>query len=200
MMRQAEVQLPGRLTAVTVVGVTGGRSRARADRRVRPAEGDRQRDAQEQAYLAEARRRVEAERARLEQARRALVEAAGELRRFQEDLQAEAEQQLLELAVEIARKVINQEIQAGRCDVAPIVAEALGQVPSRSGAVVHLNPGDYAASGLAEQLAAEGLDVSVRPDPDVPPGGCVIETPEGRIESTVESKLAEIADALRQPE
>jgi len=145
---------------------------------------------------------IEAEARQLAQARQALVAAAGEIGRLREGLLKEAEGQLADLAVAIARKVLAQEIQAGRYEIEPIVKEALAQVPDARDVVVRLHPADLARCQAAGQDQDQGADARVRfvADPDVPQAGCVIETPEGVLGSVVDGQLGEIGEALKAVE
>lgn len=145
---------------------------------------------------------LQAERAALSQAVQALQAAAGRLDRLQADLLAEAEGQLVTLAVEIARKVLMQEIQAGRCQIEPIVQEALRRIPARHEVTVHLNPDDLARCRMAQGLGPQNDGGSVRflADPKVSRGECLLATPEGIVESTVEGHLQDVVEALNAPE
>ncbi len=181
---QAHIELPGPLRAVAV---------APAAQAAGAPEGA-------PAPLDQRRRRLEQERERLAQARQALAAAGGRFRQLQADLIAEAEQQLLDLALDIARKVLMQEIQAGRYEIDPIVTEAMRHVPSRRDVVVHLHPDDYAQCRAAEQLGDDSDGIRFLADPNVGRAECLLETREGVVESAVEPGLARVSEALRNAE
>ena len=109
---------------------------------------------------------------------------------------AEAEPQLVRLAVDIAQKVLMQEIQAGHYEIDPIVTEAMKQVPARCEVVVHLHPDDHARCEAARQLGDDAEGVRFVADPNVRPAECVLQTGEGVVESGVETNLARIGEAL----
>jgi flagellar assembly protein FliH len=211
-MTETSVRLPGPLRAVTVTESrppAGGEARtARTPRRVsdRVAAGEAEQAARlaehqrAAAQLAEQQRQTQAEGTRLASACQALTRAAQQVEGFRAELLAEAEGQLLSLAVEIARKVLMQEIQAGRYQIDPIVAEALRRVPAHGGVVVHLNPGDCAQCQAAARQEGEAPQVRFVADVNVQPGECLLETPEGIVESSVEGHLAAIAEGLGKPE
>jgi flagellar assembly protein FliH len=190
MARQTNLQLPGRLRSVAV------RSIARRGR-VTPAELG---EMQGQAELQQAREELERDRQRLALACQAVAKAAGQLQQAQAALAAEAEEQLRGLAVEIARKVLVQEVQAGRYEIDPIVAEAMRHVPSRRNVVVHLHPDDYAQCEMARQLAEDSDGIRFVADPNLQPAECILETSEGVVESSVEANLQSIDAALQAPE
>ncbi|MFP4054368.1 MAG: FliH/SctL family protein [Phycisphaerae bacterium] len=128
---------------------------------------------------------------------RQAVEEAQELR---EQILHEAEEQLVDLAVEISRKVLMQEIRAGRYEIEPIVTEALKRVPPRRSVVVHLHPDDWAQCDMVPDEDGEdsgGGRLRFAADPGVRRGECVLETPEGTIDSSIETHLDDIRDALK---
>ena len=195
MTEELTVRLAGRVAAVRAAADAGPGHGAGLD----------------EAGMREARQSIEAEKGRLIQACRALDGGLAELDRLRREIIAEAEEQLLELALEIARKVLMQEIHAGRYEIDPIVKEALLHVPPRRDVVVHMHPDDWAACEMAREevsapagshLSAEapGNSGSLRfvADPGVRPGECLLETSEGRVESSVETHLQGIAEALKE--
>ncbi len=142
----------------------------------------------------------ENELAQLGQARRALKMALAELDRLRADVVSQAEQDLVDLSLEIARKVLAQEIQADRYQIDPIVREALSQAPPGQEAIVRLNPADFAqieqAKGEDEQEGAGNIRFVA--DPAVPRASVKVETAEGTVEADVESKLDDIGEVLRE--
>lgn len=156
-----------------------------------------------------------AERIRLVQAQKALAYGLKDLTRLREETVRQSEEQLLELALEIARKLLMQEIQAGRYEIDPIVKEALLHVPARQDVTVHLHPDDWATCQMAREEAsrppASGLGgrpkgspgagrIQFVADPGVRRAECMLETSEGIVESAVEGHLANIAEALKNAE
>ncbi len=150
----------------------------------------------------EVQRRVQAERAQLHAACQALMEASCRLQEFRGDLVRDAESQLVDLATGIARKILMQEIEAGRHEIEPIVRAALARVPQHQDVVVHLNPEDWARCPLAQPAEGEAPPEHVRfvADPEIGRAECVVETPEGIVESTLDAHLSEIGEALKAPE
>jgi len=191
MAQRVSVQLRGRFRSVALRACEPD-----------PASAGSARDGQTPptAELEEARKQLQVERRQLREAREALGDAAGKLQRLHEDLLVNAEEQLLALSLEIARKVLAQEIQAGRYEIDPLVAEALKQLPARCDVTVHLNPDDHARCKMAQELCGDSQSLRFVADADVRPGECFLETPEGVVETSVETQLAQIAEALKQPE
>lgn len=145
---------------------------------------------------------VEALRRELQQALRALQGALESVSTLKETVFKDAEEQLLALAVEIARKVLMQEIQAQRYQIEPIVKEALAHVPPHQEVSVHLNPQDLSQCQTALEAQGAGGGASVRfvSDPAVPRAECVLRTAQGLVVSSMEGHLQSIAEALTKPE
>jgi flagellar assembly protein FliH len=142
---------------------------------------------------------LEPQRKALSQAAAALMDCVRQYQQLQDEMVKQAESQLVELAVNIARKVMMQEIQAGRYEIDPIVQEALDRVESRQELVVRLNPVDLAKCRQAAS-AVDGDDcpgVRFVADNSVLPAHCLLETPHGIVESAVEANLEAVASAMR---
>ena len=135
-------------------------------------------------------------------ARQALEDGVEKLRQFEAELLEGTEEQLLDLALGIARRVLMQEIQADRYEIEPIVKEALLHVPTRRDVLVHLHPDDWKQSQTAEEGSKAGDSGGVRfvADASVQRAECVLETTGGVVESTVDTHLENIAEALKNPE
>ena len=142
-------------------------------------------------------RESQAEAARTAAAAAALLDAAARLDAWRRDLPARIESQLVDLAVGIARKVLCQELQAQRYEIEPIVREALSGLDLRAGAVVHLNADDLRRSGLSASEPGGEEAVRYLADPQVSPGECFVETPEGTVEATVEHQLARVSEEFK---
>jgi len=147
-------------------------------------------------------KRIDDELVEFRLAREALVKAQAKFHDLQAQFCREAEQQLLGLSMEIARKVLMQEIQAGRHEVDPIVREALSRLPTRMDAVVHLHPDDLARCELAskDEESPDAEDVSFVADSGVCRGECLVQTSHGTVESSIEGHIEEISKALTEPE
>ncbi len=145
---------------------------------------------------------VDAELAGLRSARKALQQAEGKFCEIQKQFLKEAQQQLLDLSIEIAKKVLMQEIQTDRHKIDPIVTEALSRVQDRVDVIVHLHPDDLARCELAGQSdeSANKSNISFVADPKVQHGGCLLQTSRGTVESSIDGQLEEIAKAMKDPE
>ena len=146
---------------------------------------------------------AQAREASVAQSLQALRQATQQFQAVQSEFFREAEEQLVDLAVDIARKILAQEINAGRYEIDPIVREALAGVEGCREIVVRLNPIDHENCTIAssESQSGEGHEgLQLVADPGIPLGGCVLETQHGRIESLVDDQLNEVHEAMKAPE
>ena len=139
---------------------------------------------------AEANRLIERLQTMLERAR---------IRR--EEILAETEQQIVDLALLMARKVIKIISETQKEVVAANVTEALRKVKALGDIIIRVNLADL-------QLTTEHIDsfihrmegvkgIQVAEDSTVDPGGCIIETDFGEIDARISSQLAELESKIR---
>lgn len=106
-------------------------------------------------------------------------------------------QGVLELACEVARQVLRQELSVNPNVLQPAVREALGLllVDSKS-AVVRMNPLDLEV--LEEPLRAEfsNLSLTLLADARVDRGGCLVESAGAVVDATVEKRWARAVATL----
>ena len=193
METELTVELPGRLLLATVGRRHNTSARARA--------GEVSLDPSVEDLANRLDEYVSAECDRVARAGQAIAAAADEFQNVQKRFFAQAESQLVALAVDIARKVLAQEVDEGKYSIDPIVAEALASVRECKAIEVHLNPADLARCERMLE-AAESPESRLRfiPDETVPPGGCTLETSEGTVVSSVDKSIDQIGIALASPE
>ena len=113
-------------------------------------------------------------------------------------LLADAEREVAELAVAVARRVLARELTVPGA-VTALAAAALAEARARREIVLRVSPADApeldAARGpLAAILARAPL--AVRVDPSLAPGDVVVETEAGLVDARIEAQLGAIARAL----
>jgi len=157
--------------------------------------------AEVQTQLKQFQQETQLQQAQLAQTRQALAQAIEQVKQTQAEAIEEMRRQAVDLALAIARKVIAQEIKTQQVEIDPIVLEALQQLPTRGEIVIHLNPEDLQRSGFVEEAQnAHTQDLKFISDPNIPLGGCLIESVEGSVETTIESSLKKVGKTLRAPE
>ncbi len=107
-----------------------------------------------------------------------------------------AEADVVELAIEIAEKIVEREVSLDREIVCRLVKIALGKLHNRSVAEVRLNPEDFAfVQAQREKLGFRGT-LELAEDASISVGGCLIHTETGDIDARIESQFDEIAYGL----
>ena len=185
-----ELHLPGPLLGLRLGGPLGPEALAEIVRAARPAEPEA--DAQLRAQLDAQAQQL---RQQVRQAVAALGAGVRKVEQIRGQILAEAEQQLVDLALEVARTLVAQEIAEGRIRIEPIVRKALRRVPSRQEVTVRLHGDDLALCEIAASDGPiDGHEVSFVADACVRRGDCVVETSEGSVELLQD----EAFDAVRQ--
>jgi flagellar biosynthesis/type III secretory pathway protein FliH len=143
---------------------------------------------------------MRAQQAKVQQACKMLESAASQLNQARSQLVADAEEQLLELAIGLASKAMMQEIQAGRHQIEPLLKEAILRVGGRQDVVVYLHPEDLAQCLTADGQTLELANVKFQADEVVRRGQCLVETSQGAMISSYTDRLEDLADAVRTRE
>ncbi len=172
----------------------------------RSSEPDRQEDLRVKAAYekglaegeAQVRRRSAAEvQAALQRLARSIEETAG----LRAALRAEAESDLVQMAVAIARRILRREIGTDPDALRGLVAAALQkvQIQEVNRAKVHPSQAAFLAKCLQ---AASASKVEVVAEPTLEPGALIFETSRGNLDASIDSQLREIerglADRLRR--
>lgn len=130
----------------------------------------------------------------------ALARSLEELAAFQRSLRRRYERELLQVALGVARKVVQQEIQERPEIWLGMIRAAVRQAVEREHIVVRVPP--PLAQALQARLASlrAGLEdvkeLEIVEDPALPPGGCVVESRWGEVDIGIESQLAAAEQAL----
>jgi flagellar assembly protein FliH len=117
-----------------------------------------------------------------------------------EDAIAHAERDLVELAFEVAGKIVRQRVQADPTATVGILEHALRKAYVRDGLTVLCNPVDLERlAGASDQLQAKVGSLSelkLIGDRRIEQGGVVVRTDAGDIDATIESQLTRLKDVL----
>jgi len=145
------------------------------------------------------RQRAEAElRPVLERLTRAIDEIGGMRAR----LRAEAEADLIQLALAIARRVIRRELAVDPDALHGLVLGALEKLAGQEISRVSVHPSHAAMVTECLRQHSSGAAIEVVADPGREIGGVVFETQRGNLDASIESQLQEIerglADRLRR--
>lgn len=99
--------------------------------------------------------------------------------------------QILELACDIARQVVRQELQSQTGHLRAVIGEALEQIVEDGlPATVRMHPDDLALmKGALMETLGENAPEFV-PDVTITPGGCLVQTPGATVDASVEKRWA----------
>ncbi|MGC8782898.1 MAG: type III secretion system stator protein SctL [Armatimonadota bacterium] len=114
----------------------------------------------------------------------------------------EMEPQVVDLVLEIARKVLREEIQARREATLSIIKHALRRVVDTEHVRIRVHPDDLriAREHREDFLAVcDGVkQIEIVDDQRVGGGGCIIETPSGTIDASLRTQIQSVEKSLRQ--
>ena len=127
---------------------------------------------------------------------KALRQSVADLDGLRDKVLRESEEDLLKLAIMIARKVIQQEVAQNPQILANIVAAAITDCGGLDRINIRLNPADYAVVAADRQGFFKNIcpdtSVTMAPDETISPGGCIVDTTTGTIDAQIETQLDEI--------
>ena len=134
--------------------------------------------------------------ARIARADQLLHELAEDLSRFDRELA----QEVVQLGLAVARKMVGAALEVDIEAVRESVEEALRQVAHFRGPItLAVNPEDAAVVRSYMDTAPQSNAWAVREDPLVALGGCRVETAAGEVDATLESRWHRITAALGTP-
>jgi flagellar assembly protein FliH len=111
-----------------------------------------------------------------------------------------AERQVVDLALQIAQKVVEREVENMPDLAVNVIRAALDEMDARTAIRVRVNPDD--AELLQRrwaQVVPPGVSadqVELQPDERVQPGGGIIETTHGQVDAQLSTKLEQLGNAL----
>ncbi|MBA4070797.1 MAG: hypothetical protein C0497_03035 [Gemmatimonas sp.] len=138
-----------------------------------------------------------AEQARLQAARRAAEEALDVIRVNEERWSDSISENIVALAVAVARHVVDRELALDPGIVEHIVSKAIAAFPIDQPVRVRVNPNDLAVLDAAGLTAGDGLDAEQRPahwiaDAQINTGGCVVEGRDRIVDGRVDTALERV--------
>jgi len=122
-----------------------------------------------------------------------------ELERVKERKIEELLPEIIDLSLDIARKIIHRQIEQDREIIVSVVRQAIQRLGREEKMTVRVNPADYDTMISNMEMLKEETrlrDVTIEPSASVSPGGCSIETPSGEVDARIEEQIKEIRDAI----
>jgi flagellar biosynthesis/type III secretory pathway protein FliH len=143
---------------------------------------------------------VAAGRAEVSGAARALAAAAAELQEARANAADDAEPVAVDLALQIAAKVLGGALEAEPELILDVVRGALRRLTEPLPATLLVNPDDVdlVRDSLAALNSEHGGELSVRGDRRVERGGCIVSTKAGEIDAQISAQLARAAKVVAE--
>ena len=111
-----------------------------------------------------------------------------------------AENTILELAIEVAEKIINNKMKEDGQKFIPLVQNALKEVRKQREIQLHVNPVHYEMVVMEKEELLQLFPIKpslfIFPDETIADNGCIIETANGRLDASVDTQLRMIKDKL----
>ena len=111
-----------------------------------------------------------------------------------------AERQVVDLALQIAGKVVEREVENMPDMAINVIRAALEEMDARTAVRVRVNPADEELLRRRwSQVVPPGIGadrIELQQDERVQSGGAIIETTSGQVDAQLESKLAQLGNAL----
>lgn len=124
-----------------------------------------------------------------------------ELRGRFAELEAAGAEQVLDLALAVARAVLCREVSVARDSLLPVLRESIAQIiDQQAHPRVHLNPQDL--NTLRADLDADAMLRGCRfiADSTVARGGCLVQTNQCEIDARLENRWRRVVEAIGLPD
>jgi len=104
---------------------------------------------------------------------------------------------MLELACELARQAMRQELTINANVLQPVIRESIGMLAvDCKAAVVRLNPQDLAVVSDLMQKEFSNLSLTLLPDASISRGGCLVEAAGTIVDGTLEKRWKRVVATL----
>jgi flagellar assembly protein FliH len=144
----------------------------------------------------------------LDQMRLQMTQAAQEARRIidlaNEEYKAtilEAERQIVDIAMAVARKMLVREMEENPMVILPIVKEALDKVKDQEQIVVRVSPDDFElvlhAKIDLQMMIGREHSLTITADHTLEHGSCVIDTSYGTVDARIDTQFEMLKKALQ---
>lgn len=123
------------------------------------------------------------------------------LEKIREEIYKKAEEEILQLSIAIAKKILRRELELNRSSVLQVVREAIKRLTEEDTIKVYLSFEDFELvkrhrEDLIRELG-ESKNLIISPSQEVSPGGCFVETEFAQVDARLETQLETIIQALK---
>jgi flagellar assembly protein FliH len=156
-----------------------------------------EREAYEKAFAAGQQSGLQMAEKKTEIVVKRFAQSLEEVAFLREKLIKAAERDLVELSIEIAKKLVHREIQIDEKIIATLVRVALERLAVKNGIKVTVNPLDAKIldDELQDLLGEEGA-IDLKTDEELRRGDCVVESDYGSIDARISQQFKEIEEGL----
>jgi flagellar biosynthesis/type III secretory pathway protein FliH len=155
-----------------------------------------EREAFATAYAQGEKAGVEAGTTRSDAMLRRLSDTLRDLEELRRSMIRQTEHQIVQLAIEMARRIVRREVQTDNDLLCAMARVALDRLGDASPATIRLNPEDYHTIVARQGGTWAGSNVNVVADPSVGRGGCMVESAFGFVDASVETQFRVLEQAL----
>jgi len=124
----------------------------------------------------------------------------GEIERQRAVLYQAYEREMVQLSLSIGKRILHQEMEGREKVITATLREAFEQVVEKGKVILHLHPMDYQYlldhSEEAPGILTDLETLKLIKDPAISRGGCLLETPFGEVDATLEAQFDEIASRV----
>jgi len=119
---------------------------------------------------------------------------------YYEEAIKKCEKDLIELAVAIAKKILNEDLKLHSEEIIKIAMEVIKSARQQKQMILKVNPDELkiieSQKEKLNKLLSESAILRIIPDKSISKGSCILETEIGSIEGNLELQLEEISEIL----
>lgn len=125
-----------------------------------------------------------------------------EARRIKLEIMHSVEDDMVRLAVAIAKKIIVAELKTNRESILEVIREAISFLDQPENITLRVNPQDMKILNLLMEkgdfadIESEAINMELKPDSRISPGGVVVESDKGMVDAQIETRISSIEEAL----
>lgn len=136
----------------------------------------------------------------LKEAVATVFDAVNALKKTQDHFLKKSEKDILMLSVKIAEKIVQKEIASSKKTCISIIKEALLKITDKDRVIIKTSPKELSLIQgnfkTIQNLIPDIKQLEIEEDDRIQPGGCIIETKLGFVDSSITTKLESIEKAL----
>lgn len=141
-------------------------------------------------------------RQEVEPALSCLEQALQQVQNLRRAVHRHIEKEVVELALAIARKVVDQEVHTSKDVIRSVTHQALKKIEEPGKLKIKISPSDLQIVKASKHHFAEVIssmtNVCFEAEETIASGGCLIETDQGEIDARIETQLRAVAESFQK--